>query len=144
MSSFIVDAEHIHVLVEAATGPMTYGLGPLLLDKPGFYSLTPDQDMRTKIGQMLLDENVAAVNMTREDEVLLAYTYQPPLCRWSPLEILKAVDCFVYQACESLEWDESIAKEFCNKLRALCIQSLPGYDEAPWYIDRETVPHRVS
>ena len=39
MRCYIVDAEHIHVLVEAATGPLTYGRGELALSAPGFYRL---------------------------------------------------------------------------------------------------------
>jgi hypothetical protein len=52
----------------------------------------------------------------------------------SPVEVLKAIDCYEYQSCEHPEWDESEAKAFCDSLRSLQIGMLPGYNDAKWSI----------
>ena len=142
MSCFIVDAEHINVLVEAATGPLTYGHGAIGLSAFGLGRLT--RENRNTLGQILLNVNVGSVNERYSENDLYAYTYVPPKHRWEPVAILKAIDCYEYQACEAPNWDTSLAKEFCDKLRQLCIPALPGYQDSPWAIGSDTMPHHMN
>lgn len=140
MSCFIVDAEHINVLVEAATGAMTYGTGGLYLaidDTNERFCLTRED--RDRIGQMLTDWNTASVNERYDEDDRYAYRYQSPQERWEPVEILKAIACYEYQTCEASNWENSPARAFCDALRRLCIHHLPGYEEAPWEITRATM-----
>lgn len=96
------------------------------------------------IGQMLLDTNVASVNARYSQDELLAYTYEPPRYRWEPVELLKAIAGYEYQACEAPAWESSLAREFCDQLRKLCISALPGYEEGPWAIAASTMPERLT
>lgn len=66
---------------------------------------------------------------------ILAYTYTPPQRMPSPVEALKLLACYEYQACEHREWKQSAAKAICEQLRSAFISALPGYDEAPWGLD---------
>lgn len=49
-----------------------------------------------------------------------------------PVVVLKALDCYEYQACEDDGWQASEAKRLCDALRAKMIRRLPGYENAPW------------
>ena len=62
MSAFLVDPEHIHVMLWAANRPVGY-LGPLrwYFDNPS-RSNQLDGDNLDQVGQMLADENSASVN----------------------------------------------------------------------------------
>lgn len=62
------------------------------------------------------------------------YSYKQPRRRFSPVEILKAIDCFDYQSCETGDWRETEAYAFCQSLRDDMIGRLPGYSDAAWSI----------
>ena len=49
--------------------------------------------------------------------------------------VLKALNGYEYQACESPDWERSEAHAFCQALKGAAIHALPGYDEAAWSID---------
>jgi len=105
MSAFIVDPEHIHVLLWA-TSRTTSPYGPLAwyYDNPTRKGeLTPDT--RDDVGQMLVDENAASVNYRYDEDDAYIYAYQQPQhTTWTDVEILKALDCYQYQSCEHPAW----------------------------------------
>lgn len=155
MSAFIVDLEHINVMVWAGSqleghyGPMRWttdiedGDMPAADSEPdnsGFgrpynvFYLRPDT--RNRVGQMLLDANVASVdyryNETNDVEV---YRYQRPLdTEWSVGELLNAIHGYEYQACETPDWQQSEAHAFCRALEQKLIRQVPGYESGPWEI----------
>lgn len=51
-----------------------------------------------------------------------------------PIQVLKAIRCYAYQACEDDGWHTSPAKRFCDMLTAHAVSALPGYREATWEI----------
>lgn len=56
-------------------------------------------------------------------------------CAWlstDPVQVIKAVDCYQYQACEAGTWLDSMAKEITDKLARIATHNLPGYDDAEW------------
>ena len=59
-----------------------------------------------------------------------------PRPRWNaipePIQLIKAVKCFMYQACETDDWEQSEAFAFCQGLISKYICKLPGYDAAEW------------
>ncbi len=141
MSAFIVDPEHIHVLLWAASRPAGH-YGPLswYFDKPTREGrLTADT--RDAVGQMLVDENAASVNYRYDEDDLFIYAYQRPRhTTWSTVDLLKALHCYEYQACEHAGWRDSQAHAFCRAFEHRLIQALPGYDDGPWAISRLDVP----
>ena len=55
--------------------------------------------------------------------------------RYSPTEILKALQSFAYQACDAPSWETSEAKALVERLLGATIARLPGYETAKWIID---------
>lgn len=52
----------------------------------------------------------------------------------SPVQALKACECFDYQACEVEGYDRSKAANLIRCIRGLAIAALPGYADAEWEI----------
>lgn len=46
--------------------------------------------------------------------------------------VIKAAQCFAYQACEFQGWEESPENEVIQAIIANAIPSLPGYETASW------------
>ncbi|MGJ9374356.1 hypothetical protein [Nesterenkonia sp. CF4.4] len=140
MAAHMVSSEHINVLVWAAN---RYSDGPV------FYYQRADRSTvyinrgegQNEAGQMLLDTNAASLNRVYGDELEVTYSYQNPASMfWAPVEILKAIRGYIYQACDAADWDTSDAKAFCDKLMVAVLHYLPGYEDAAWCIERDTVP----
>jgi len=122
MSAFMVPIEHIRAMINAGLnapyGPMTWKNSELTPATAG------------KVGAMLLAENQRSVNYRyNEQETEEPYTHGPS-SRRSPVEILLAIACYEYQACETPDWEQSEAAEFCRVLQLQLIHQLPGYGEA--------------
>lgn len=52
----------------------------------------------------------------------------------STIQAIKAIDCLVYQSCETTEWDGSDLDRALASIRRVLTTKLPGYDEAEWAI----------
>ena len=149
MSAYIVDHEHIHVLIWAASKPIAPPNAPMrwLYDNPTRANqIEPDGSNRDEIGQMLLDENAASINHLYSDTAAAGdYHYQRPQhTEWSTAELLNALHAYTYQACEHPGWERSQAKAFCDELQLRLICTLPGYDDGPWTITRRSVPASIE
>lgn len=140
MSAHMVSSEHINVLVWAAN---RYADGSV------FYYHRADRSTayishhggRDEAGEMLLSTNAASLNHVYGDELEVTYSYQNPASMlWAPVEILKAIRAYAYQACDAPDWDTSDAKAFCDRLQVAVMHYLPGYEDAAWCIERDTVP----
>jgi len=146
MSAFIVDAEHIHVLVWAGLniryGPLRWRASdPTMPGGHHWRELTADTVDPT--GQMLLDANIASVNHRyAENNGPAIYTWRTPRHRrWSPVELLKALNCYDYQASEPDDWEQSQAHAFVQELQGALIGQLPRYDDADtWGITASSEP----
>jgi hypothetical protein len=145
MSAFTVNAAHIDAIVNAAR---QFG--------------SPDEiDQRTAnlLGGMLWDENYRSVNYRyQESEPTPDYTATLIEDELSPVAVLKAMDCYEYQACESPDWQDTRAHAFITAVRGVILgrfvdlarqvpqrhdrtrtteayHYLPEYDTAPWEVD---------
>ena len=58
--------------------------------------------------------------------------------------IAKQIANYEYQSCEHDSWDSSEAHAFCRALADRLLRSLPGWEEAPWGIDRRSPPEANS
>lgn len=140
MSAFVVHPEHINVLLwgalRAAKGRLCWFYG----NPTRMGELT--DTTATTIGQMLLDANVASVNyLYTVEQAVAVYRYAVPRRReWSTVEILKALACYQYQACEAPDWEGSYAQTLCRTMERELILELPGWSEGPWSISPTTEP----
>jgi hypothetical protein len=145
MSAFLVTHEHIHTLLWA--GLQHPRLGTL---RWHFGNPRSEGELQPEtadiVGQMLLDENATGVNHLYNTTNPVqtygeTYTYRPPVHRtWSIPELLNALDCYEYQACEHPNWSGSQAQAFVEALRHKLISELPGYRTGPWTITRSSIP----
>lgn len=96
--------------------------------------LTPDT--MDAVGHMLLEQNIRSVNIRYgcRDQAEAMYAFEPTNRPLDPVQLLKALQCYEYQACEDPRWEESEAKVFCDALRRRAIGDLPGYEQAAWEI----------
>lgn len=148
----MVDAAHIDAMLTAGIDAKPYGCRwetdadenqvPGETIRHGYRTL--DYLNADHVGAMLLAENRRSVNdRYDEDEIEDLYTYRPlrhSTC--TPVDILKAISCYEYQSCETEGWQGSEARRFCAALRDAMIGKLPGYDAAPWEIERDTFTKR--
>jgi hypothetical protein len=158
MSAYIVSHDHIDGLLSFA------------LDQVSYYVPTIDRrieitlDNAEEIGRILLTENERSVYFRYRDlnaskpglskpgtdgQDAENYSFRPwPLSRRpQPIEILKACECFDYQACETDDYEQSIAWRIIDAIRHGAIRKLPGYENADgWELRRPTskVTHKVG
>jgi hypothetical protein len=158
MSAFEVSNTHIDALVSAALsasrhGPLSWYHGDIPRTERG-EMLPGDPEYlpalaRTKRtvtpenagtwGATLLAENRRSVNWRYdEEEFEEPYEFRRIGGHLSAVAILKAIDCYDYQACEHPDWPQSEAYDFCQALRAAMIHQLPGYDAAAWEINERS------
>lgn len=145
MSAFVVDPEHINVLLWAAQNYSTPRTFAWIYDNPTRVGqLTPDTI--DEVGQMLIAANTASVNHHYPNDPAgpcqpYDYQYTPPLhTTWSITELLNALECYEYQSDGPNDWTSSQAHAFCREMQNTLISRLPDYDEGPWAIRRTSRP----
>lgn len=86
----------------------------------------------------LMNTNIRSVNErygdADPDRVLTLSPYALAQKRIEIPQLLKALDCYDYQACELTGYRESPAAKFVNYLRQQAITEIPGYKQAEWEI----------
>jgi hypothetical protein len=104
-------------------------------------------------GETLLRENERSLRSRyeRADEyfgpwLVGAFNYLEPVRLNCPAELLKQLDCYEYQACESSDWEKTAAKKLCAEIAERIriasfagsldvIRSCPEYERAQWGLD---------
>ena len=151
MSAFLVSENHIHYLVNAAMSrriTRNYSLhwcgehtSEDASPRYGFESGSYDPDSAQRLGAVLWLENHKSVTYRYSDSKTVKeqpapdYHYKRKIDGFDPVQVLKAIDCYEYQASEHPEYKTSEARNFCQALRKAAISSLAGYDEAAWGIE---------
>lgn len=129
MSAYIVSNKHINVLV-----------GYVLPDRytPHYYFNGESKVFEPKAaGNILFAENARSVAYRYNGRTEVGgYTYRriASAAHYTGVQILKALDGYEYQACETPDWEKSEAFAICKMIRALTIRRLPGYEQADWEI----------
>lgn len=136
MSAYTVADEHIHVLVTALRDYLPEGAYNQATGQwVDIAALSAD-----RLGQLLLDANIASVNARYGEDDVRIYSWQPAKWAWDEVAILKAIAGYEYQACEAPSWNSSDAKALCEGLRLAVITHLPSYEQAPWEITADSRP----
>lgn len=140
MSAYMVSIEQINVMVWAAT---RYGeLNSFMFESSyGIRTIQTFQD-KTAMGQELLDTNAQALkDLYNDDTGFATYAYQPPRhATWQPIDLIKIVHNYEYQACDNKNWANSDAQRFCAALVRQLLHYVPGFEAAPWGIEEDSVP----
>jgi hypothetical protein len=144
MSAFVVDRYHIVYLVKAAREAAIRLRSPLRWGDGHTLDASVSVTEMVALAQLLWDENRSSVSYRYdalvglpgpidEDYIIRAGDFQRfSWVNWSPVDVLKAIDCYQYQSCEHPGWQTSEAKAFTDALRRAWTHLVPGYDEAPW------------
>lgn len=141
----MVDREHIASLVKTAvSGPSGRAVSPdtawhAVRFYPNGYDSEPFRVEHTTgeaLGEILRAENVTSLRAryTDADETMIPEWAAEPFTwnyfdgrRLTTVEALSALDCYAYQACESVGWETSAAFKFCQAFRDHLIGTLDGY-----------------
>lgn len=146
MSCFMLEPAHFAYMLDAAAV-----LGISFRGENG-PTLTPTtNDQRAELFALLANENarscrsrypdnpppfVPEYNPARDGLRLFSLTTGGGMVDVRKIAaILKACDCYTYQACEAIGHEETDAASFVRSLAAWAVRRLPGYDAAPWGID---------
>jgi hypothetical protein len=112
---------------------------------PDYYAVQlsyADYSVET-MGARLFAVNVQSVTARYPDHVDEdtddVFTYLDELPTFSPVEIVKACDCWMYQSCEFEGHEETLAWRYVESVRSHAIHHLPGYDDAAWEINAEVI-----
>lgn len=79
-----------------------------------------------RLGQILMEENYRSVNARyRENTPCPEYRWAPPVSdEWSCEEVLRAIRGYEYQSTAAGDWDKSLAKQVCDKVREACVDGI--------------------
>lgn len=131
MSAFQCDDSHISALAGYAA---KHGLSYI----PG----SGREHDAALIGKMLHAANVASMFARYEGRHGTDPNDAPPFVfnasaaaralHCPPIAIIKAAQCFEYQACEVNDWTETVAARCIASIIANAIHDLPGYNDAAW------------
>lgn len=135
MSAFLVGYDHIDALLTFASDSSR----PASYRYPGGERMEITTANATGIGRVLLAENERSLAARYSVEEVAAGDFGPlasgyKFKRWakpqSPVAILKGCDCFDYQACETDDYEETLACRIIDAIRQRAISRLPGYEDA--------------
>jgi hypothetical protein len=134
MSAYMVSENHLHALVNYA---LQHNLDYRTPDR----RVRITRDSAEEVGQLLSDENYRSVHRRYSDRAA-DYFGKPPAYRFKlvlalpgAVAMLKLCHCYAYQACETDDWESSIAFHIIDAIKDHAARHVPGYDAAPWGID---------
>lgn len=147
MSCFMLEPAHFAYMLDAAAV-----LGVSLHREGGVTLHATTHDQRAELFALLANENARSCRSCYPDNLLpFVPEYDPARdgLRLFSLTtggggmvdvrkvaaILKACDCYTYQACEAIGHEETDVAGFVRSIAARAAHRLPGYDAAPWGID---------
>ncbi len=142
MSCFIVSNDHIDAILTAVLKVKEIN-APAWLGEDGKIrnasctSGLAGVDAWSKIGAMLLNENIKSFNFRYEEDTPPADDYEfrvyregrPGHVDLTPIQVLVLVDCYIYQSCEHPGWKYSEACRFAKAVKESMIYELPGYSD---------------
>lgn len=135
MSAYMLDKAHIDVLVgfAARAGGLRWWAGD---EVKAIGNITSSEQL-DQVGAMLWQANHVSVATRPPEPEPPKYQFRGPRRARSPVEVLKALDCYEYQSANGVAWPGSEAKSFCRALRGEATRRLPGYLDAAWEINDE-------
>ena len=142
MSAYLVGNYHIDCLLTFAKNRDAYLYNDIY--KGGLRNA--DDNTLSMIGQVLTDQNQKSVNdRYKDNEKPVSYEFKSVSDRQlKPIEILKACNCYEYQACESSDYEQTNACKIIRAILKCAIRSLPGYEQADGWDFFEPIKIEIS
>jgi hypothetical protein len=147
MSAYICDKHHFIYLTKAADrlGYHRHCSFSYYHDNATHYLRASDYETQAEAATMLLMENISSVGYRYNQsssaglpgphaiDIITARDITRTSWRsFDPVQVIKACDCYSYQACEHPGWKTSRAKAFIDSLRKTAAHALPSYDASTW------------
>lgn len=146
MSAFVVSHKHINSILTYANR-QRFAPHIRLADGETVLNLSDVKDLQ-RAAEIMLAENVLSVQARYPDtidnpqnmpgvitevgcQIKFRFISKP----LNAVQVLKALQCYDYQACETDDYEHSNAYRIVESIRSLAISNLPGYEEAKWEID---------
>lgn len=157
MSAYICDKNHLIYLAKATESPCgaRYSSFSYYFENQTHYVKPSDYTAQADVANMLLMENIKSVGYrynqkssaglpgpTSVDIVSVRDISRTFFRSFDPVQVIKACDCYSYQACEHEGWKTSQAKAFIDALRKSASKAFPGYDDACWGAPEPIAPAR--
>lgn len=134
MSAFVCTHETINRVVNAR---IEYG-------SPRHISVAPiDAD---EWGQRMHEMNCRAVSQRYSEPAVPEFQFSHRMQPYSRYEMLKAIDCLIYQCSEGTVPDEpdyAELRQLQSYWRAEIIRHIPQYDQAEWCATDKTAVHYI-
>jgi hypothetical protein len=128
MSAFIVSDYHINTLASYARSRHLR----VYAGKEFSINCSDDPD---RVAGILYTANVESVNSRyNEHQLSVGFKYRPVPVMETPVQIIKACNCFDYQACEVPNYESTPAAMIVNAIRREAMRELPGYEDADWQL----------
>lgn len=129
MSAFIVNEYHIARLVE-------YGSRKRVsMCVNGRFDRTIDGNEQILFSTLVRANYLSVNHRYDENTPPMPGKYEPDYERvLSPVQVIKACDCFDYQSCEIDNYELTDAARTIDAIRSRAVSALPGYDDAEWEI----------
>lgn len=161
MSAFVLHKRHIDLLVQAIVEPLADEPLEAELDRDLLFrsikrlipaSVTAKAgSVEDAIGQVLLDQNVRSVQCRYPADQRMVpeyatrpYRYESLPFRPTVVEVAKAIECYQYQACETDDWENTLAYRITEQLRNSLPTRMAGYEQAPWEWTDEQIAARTG
>jgi len=143
VSAYIVDHDHIDAL-------LSYAIQHEVRYVANGACIEIGKANATEIGRILLDENERSVRhrypgcdadelpgTIGQNSAIYKFRRWPALVPLPAMTILKACGGFDYQACETDDYEQSLAAIIIRAIRSYAISRLPGYSDSPgWSLSR--------
>lgn len=126
MSAYIMNDDEINTIVSYFLDPnAAYGEGAWLrLGESEWNNL--NRDNAPKVAAILKAENIRSVNAKygENDNPAYVFEYDRTASKRPIGNIIGALDCYEYQACEAEDWDKSLAHEIVQMLRKHLLKTI--------------------
>lgn len=82
--------------------------------------------------ELLIDGNYRSVNYRYKAKDKTPKIVYRMMTGHDAVQVLKACDCFDYQACELPNYENTDVAKLIESIRSAATRALPGYDAAAW------------
>jgi hypothetical protein len=125
MSAYVVSDDTINFIVSRASE----------LDTHYVYAGQnyPIRGCEQHVAAILYTANVESVNERyAQADVSIGFRFRRYTKPQTIAALLKCIQCFEYQACETNGFEHTIAAKIIDGIRRAAIRAVPGYEAAPW------------
>lgn len=132
MSTFIVSDNHINAMLSWANMNC---MDLVCLNDKTVLDFSIPEDLQ-KMAEVLSETNYHSVNTYYNDHDVLEgnITFVFSYKMLSPVEIIKACQCYDYQCSDLSDYEDSDADRISKTIMNRAIAKLPGYADAKWEI----------